>query len=382
MVVDNCQHGAVTEQCRGGGGMQNFRGGFLQAAIVSCLFLFSCGVAAAASLPDKVTHVICSGSGCLRLLTYLQAQDLAVAVDDIEGRKKTFDARPYALANPQFKKMPVFGEFRGHDNPELIMTLEPQPQVIFKTYSSSMGYDPDELMEKTGIPVVVLNYGNLGKLRPELYDSLRTMGKIVGRQQRAEEVIGYIEGLIKDLQNRTEDIPADRRPSVFVGGVAFKGPHGYQSTEPTYPPFSFVNVFNPAKDETKTGKELSHSTISKEKIMEWDPDLLFLDLSTLQLGDKSGGLFELRTDPAYRELSAVKNGKVYGLLPYNWYTKNYGSILANAYFIGKTVYPDRFADIDPAAKADEIYTFLVGKPVFAEMKAMFDNLAYEAVDVD
>jgi iron complex transport system substrate-binding protein len=143
-----------------------------------------------------------------------------------------------------------------------------------------------------------------------------------------------------------------------------------------------VNVFNPAGDTTKSGKKLSHSSISKEKIMEWDPDLLFLDLSTLQLGDKSGGLFELRSDPAYRTLSAVKSGKVYGLLPYNWYTKNYGSILANAYFIGKTVYPDRFADIDPAKKADEIYTFLVGKPVFEEMKAMFDNLAYETVDVN
>lgn len=362
--------------------MRKVRGGMLQVIIVCCLVMYHSSAAAAAAIPDNVSNVICSGSGCLRLLTYLQAQTMAVAVDDIEGKKKTFDARPYALANPQFKKMPIFGEFRGHDNPELIMTLEPQPQVIFKTFSSSMGYDPDELAAKTGIPVVVLNYGNLGPLRPQLFESLRTMGRIVGRQQRAEEVISYIEGLIADLQNRTRDIRAENRPSVFIGGVAFRGPHGFQSTEPTYPPFSFVNVHNPANDSSKSGKELSHSSISKEKIMEWDPDILFLDLSTLQLGDKSGGLFELRSDPAYRTLTAVKEGNVYGLLPYNWYTKNYGSILANAYFIGKTVYPDRFADIDPAAKADEIYTFLVGKPVFAEMKAMFDNLAYEAVDVN
>jgi iron complex transport system substrate-binding protein len=83
------------------------------------------------NLPDDVRRVICSGTGCLRLLTYMQAQDLAVAADDIESRRNRFDARPYALANPQLKDLPVFGQFRGQDNPELILTLDPQPQVIF-----------------------------------------------------------------------------------------------------------------------------------------------------------------------------------------------------------------------------------------------------------
>jgi len=333
-------------------------------------------------VPEEVERVICSGSGCLRLLTYLQAHPMAVAVDDIESRRRKFDARPYAIANPQFKSMPIFGEFRGHDNPELILTLEPQPQVILKTYSSSMGYDPVELQEKTGIPVVVLNYGDLARLKPELYKSLRIMGEVVGKQQRAEDVIAFIEAQISDLKQRTADVPVQDRPSVFVGGVAFKGPHGYQSTEPTYPPFSFVNANNLAYDTALSGKELRHSNVSKEKIVEWNPDYLFLDLSSLQLGDKAGGLFELRSDPAYRTLTAVKEGRVYGLLPYNWYTKNYGSILANAYFIGKVLYPERFADVDPAAKADEIYRFLVGKPVFKDMNAIFDGLAYQPVSVN
>ena len=38
---------------------------------------------------------------------------MIVAVDDIETRRKQFDARPYALANPQFKKMPIFGSSAG-----------------------------------------------------------------------------------------------------------------------------------------------------------------------------------------------------------------------------------------------------------------------------
>lgn len=333
-------------------------------------------------IPKTVEQAICSGSGCLRLLTYLQAQHMAVAVDDIESRKRMFDARPYALANPQFKTMPIFGEFRGHDNPELIMTLEPGPQVIFKTYASSMGYDPVELQQKTGISVVVLNYGDLGKLRPQLYESLRTMGDVLGKQQRAEAVIAFMEARIADLKRRTAGIADQDKSSVFVGGVAFKGPHGFQSTEPAYPPFSFVNANNLAYDIGLSGKELRHSDVSKEKIIAWNPDILFLDLATLQMGEETSGLHELRTDPAYRTLTAVKKGKVYGLLPYNWYTKNYGSILANAYFIGKQLYPNRFTDVDPVAMADEIYEFLVGKPVFSDMDRIFQGLAYKPIPVN
>lgn len=83
----------------------------------------------------------------------------------------------------------------------------------------------------------------------------------------------------------------------------------------------------------------------------------------------------IQNDPALKALTAVQEGRVYGVLPYNWYTKNYGSILANAYFIGKILYAERFKEVDPVAKADEIYQFLVGKPVFKEMDAGFKRMA-------
>ena len=139
-------------------------------------------------IPENPEHVICSGPGSLRLLVYLQEQGRVVAVDDIETRRSRFDARPYAIANPQFKELPTFGEFRGHDNPELILSLDPQPDVIFKTYSG-MGYDPVELQNKTGIPVVVIEYGNLTDRRDDLYSSLRLMGKILGREKKGLKML-------------------------------------------------------------------------------------------------------------------------------------------------------------------------------------------------
>jgi iron complex transport system substrate-binding protein len=327
---------------------------------------------------ENPEHVICSGPGCLRLLTYLRCQDRIVAVDDMEGRRPKFDARPYAMANPQFKDLPVFGQFRGHDNPELIVALDPQPQVIFKTYSS-MGVDPLELEQKTGIPVVALNYGDLFGYRDDFYASLRTMARAMDREERAEEVISFFEETIADLDKRTADIPEASKKTCFVGGIAYKGPHGFQSTEPTYPPFMFVNARNVAYDPSKGLEDLQHSDVAKEKIVAWDPDVLFVDVSTLQSDPQASAVYELENDPAYTGLTAVKAGEVYGLLPYNWYTENYGSILADAYFVGTVLYPERFSDVEPAGKADEIYRFLVGDAVFDQLNEAFQGLGFERI---
>lgn len=333
------------------------------------------------TVPLHPERVLCSGSGCLRLLVYLGAQDRVVAVDSIEHRTRVADARPYAVANPQFRDLPLFGEFRGQDNPELVAGLDPQPQLIFKTYSES-GYDAVQLQEKTGIPVVVLDYGDLGRNRGAFYETLRLMGTVLGVEERAEAVIRFFEEAIADLIRRAGEVPEAERRSCYVGGIGSRGTHGFQSTEPGYPPFLFLSARNVAADPAKGDKQLRQADIAKEQLLLWDPELVFLDLGTLGSGKEANGLIELRTDPVYRSLSAVSGGNVHGVLPYNSYTTNYGSVLADAYFIGTVLYPDRFSDVRPEAKADEIYTFLVGKPLFAQLDEAFEGLVFKKIPLE
>jgi len=329
-------------------------------------------------VPDHVTRVICSGAGSLRLLVYLRGQDLAVAVDDIETRRNEFDARPYALAHPALKALPVFGEFRGHDNPERILALEPRPQVIFKSLTT-LGHDPAELQAKTGIPVVVIDPGDIGRNKASFFASLRLMAEVIGARARAERVISFFDERIADLRQRTQDIPPGERPAVYLGGVAFRGPHGLCSTEPGYSPFTFAGARNLADGSVPAKGPARQAEVAKEQIVAWNPALIFLDLATLQLGDRAGALHELRHDPAYQGLDAVKNGRVFGLLPYNWYAANHGSILANAYFVGALLHPARFRDIDPVVVADEIYALLVGAPVFERMHDAFNKLVFRQI---
>lgn len=332
------------------------------------------------TVPEKVGRVICSGAGSLRLLTYLKALDRIVAVDSIELKGSPIDARPYAVANPQFKTYPLFGEFRGHDNPELIAGLRPQPQVIFKTFAGQ-GQDPDMLQAKTGIPVIVLEYGNLTYGRKQLDQALRLMAEVMDETTRAEEVINLFDALEQDLSRRTQDIPMEQRPSCYVGGLGKAGPHGFQSTEPSFAPFVFThtkNVAAPAPGE----KPLSYATVAKEQIVFWNPDIIFIDISTLRLGSGASALDQLLTDPSYKALSAVRKGAVFCLFPYNSYNQNFEAVFANAYYVGKVIYPDRFTDIDPFAKAEEISTRLNGGPAFEILNRQFKELGFSQIRIE
>ncbi|KLK88554.1 iron transporter [Methanoculleus sediminis] len=337
------------------------------------------GFGRAVAVPSPPESVVCSGSGCLRYLVYLQSQDLAVGVDDIEKEGRAIEGRPYALAyGAQFKDLPLIGEFRGKDDPEKILGIG--PQVILKTGSTGTAYatsagDADKLEAKTGIPVVAFPYGSLRNdaEKAEMYTGLRVMGEVLDKQDRAEEVIAYIEATIADLEARTADIPESEQKTAYIGGVSSAGAHGIISTEPAYPPFLWVNAKNAA-----AGLGTAHADVAKEALVDWNPGYVFIDVGTIQM-ENDGAIGELKSDPALQGLSAAKEGRVYGVLPYNFYSTNYETVLADAYFVGKTLYPDRFADIDPGEKADEIYTFFIGKPVFSDLNSQYRNLGFTEI---
>ncbi len=303
-------------------------------------------------VPTKVARVVGLEAGALRLITYLRATELVVGVENIE---KTDHKRPYILAHPELAKLPSIGPIHGGD-PEMIFAQ--QPDVILWTYTT-VG-EANNLQEKTGIPVVGLTYGGARTtVREDLYSALRLAGEILDKQERAQKVIDYINGEIARLRARVDQSP-EVGPEVYVGGIASRGTHGICSTEPAYPPFEFLGL-----DNIAGGLGLKHVTINEEKLLQWDPKYVFIDQSGLSLVKND------LTRPQFSLLTALRKDNFYGLLPYNYYTTNFGTVLADTYYVGKIMYPDKFADVDPEQKANEIYMELVGKPVYAAMAEIF-----------
>jgi len=301
-------------------------------------------------IPRNVESIVAVGSGCIRLIAYMDATDLLAGVEEYEITVGPM-GRPYALANPQLSELPSIGPIHGGDT-ELIVNRE--PDVIFRASSAEKA---DFYHEQTGIPTIDLSIGNLGENKDEFYGSLRLIGEILDREDRADEITDYIDTTIQTLQERTDNIHSEDKPEVYVGGVLHRGAHDLRSTYANYAPFQFANADNVAED-----LEVDHAMVDEEMILEWDPEIVFVDM-----GSYTRDMIDLDKS-VYQEIEAFQNGNLYGVLPYNWHHINYGTVLASSFYVGSVLYPKVFSDIDTEEKADEIYDVLVGDPVYEDME--------------
>ena len=329
------------------------------------------------SIPENPEKIAVVGSGSMRYFVYLGIDlDDVCAVDyqDSKLNIQTVNVRPYALANPEILEIPEVGAAKGVvDNEKLLMS---GADILFMGGASSSNAEvANEIQEKTGIPVVMFYTGNYVTDAEKIQATLLMLGEILGKEQRAKDLIAYFDAVEADLKKRVAGLSAEE--TVYVGGVSYNGVHGLDGTDPTYYPFAVLNIKNAAAEVTSVS-QTGYAQISKEKLLAWDPDFILVDLSTLTAAE-GGALVELKNDPSYRELTAVKNSMVYTVNPHTSMNVNHETTLANAYFIGKLLYPEQFEDIDPVKKADEIYTFVVGEPVFDLLSANVDNLSYQRV---
>jgi len=336
------------------------------------------------TVPANVDRVVCSSGGpCVRYLVYLDAADTLAGVDSGDQTNSSAvsrDTRSYTLANPGFALLPVIGSSTGTGNLETIVAVNPQLIFMMGSATNQTGETispADAMQERTGIPVIALPSGSYttAEGRADLYSSYRLIGTVFKKEDRAEQLIAYIEATIADLERRTNDIPESEQKSVYIGGLSYGGSHGLMSTQSMYPPFIWIHVKNIAN-----GSVIQTTDFSKESLIFADPDFIFIDAGTLGVTDEIGGFDDIAS-PVFADLKAVKNRNVYATLPFNYRSSNLDSILADAYFVGKTVYPERFADIDPKTKADEIYTTFVGEPVFDRINANCDNLGFTRIPV-
>ncbi|HDQ71054.1 MAG TPA: iron ABC transporter substrate-binding protein [Chloroflexi bacterium] len=317
------------------------------------------------SVSADVSRVVAIGPGALRLYVYAGNLDYVVGVEALEVNHPT--GRPYLLANPELAELPVIGQGGPNNAPDPEKILTVAPDVIFSTYATEASV-AGELQAKTGIPVVVISYGRAGFGATNLFqqdvpDSLLLIGQITGDSTKAQAAVEFLNQAIEDLGKRTSDIPDADKPSVYVGGLGARGAHGIESTQGQYALLDVIHAQNVVDETGESGSIM----IDKEKLLAWDPDYIFIDQ-----GGFAPVLEDYQKNPTfYESLSAVQNGQVYAQLPYNYYHTNIGTALADAYYLGKILYPAAFADIDPGQKADEIYEALLGHPAYAQMAESF-----------
>lgn len=310
-------------------------------------------------VPNKVEKIvgICCGT---RLLVYMESQDMIVGVEDYEKMDQTITQLPYCIPNQEcFSVLPITGEY-GSD-PELIMDVS--PDVVFAPYIDAD--QADSLQEQTGIPVIVTGFGLSGEV-PFLdgitgfESALRLIGNVIEKQDRAEELIDYLHEIVDDLNDRTKNIPDSEKPRCYAAGTVWDGAHSLTHTNGAYSPFDLLNTPNAAAQVTSR----YDGDVSSEWILQSNPDYIFVDLASYNL------VMDDLNDSAYSSLTAVQQDKVYAVLPYTWYWENPETSLVVAYYIGKVLYPNAFADVNFEEKANEIYSMFDGGDILDEYSAM------------
>ena len=304
-------------------------------------------------IPADVQRIVCVGVGALRYTCYVGGADRVVGVEDYETKPGM--SRLYNYVNfDRFQDLPVTGT-NGEPFVEEIINVEPQV-IVMSAYAKQ---DPDELSQKTGTPVVVVP-GSDTTLDEKAYTTIRILGELYGLEDRAEALTSYLLGIQEDLEQRTVSIPDDQKPSCYVGGVSFKGHHGFEGTEAYYGPFELIHANNLANTTNQTGA----FNIDVEQVLAWDPDLIFLDFNGMKLINED---YQAHPD-FYEALTAVQEGKVYSQISFRSSASNLETALADAYYAACIMFPQQFRDIDPVEKAGEIFTMLLGSNPYDDLK--------------
>ena len=323
-----------------------------------------------AVVPGSYQRVVCVGAGALRMYSYIGDAALLAGVEDIDNttlteRPQMFDsvARPYVLAyGDTFNTLPscgVGGPMAQAAEAEKILACEPDIVIsAFEDVDKS-----DALQEQLGVPVIVLSTGSKGVFDEKFFGSMELLGNIFQKEDRAQEVIGFVEDQTAAIKAKVLAITEEDKPSVYICGLGNWGTTDHLMTAENYISFEIAGVQNAVSGLGIQGV----GPIEEEKFVELGEqmDIMIMDAAAVK-----------NIKPLYAEdktmfdtCKAWKNGEVYLQMAYNAYYTNYEIALINTWFIAKTVYPEAFADVDMTEKTNEVTKVFLGSELADEIFA-------------
>lgn len=321
-----------------------------------------------AVVPGSYTRVVCIGAGALRLYCYVGDTQLLCGVEDIDNtalaqRPQMFDgvARPYVLAyGDVFTQLPscgVGGPQAQTAEAEKILSCE--PDLVISQYEDVE--KADALQAQLGVPVITLRTGADGVFDQAFAGSLQLLGKVLGREARAQELVDFVAQEQAAIQEKAATVT--EKPLTYICGLGNWGTTNHLMTAEVFKPFQVAGVENVVSGLGIQGV----GPIEEEKFVELSGqmDVMILDAAAVK---NIKPLYAQEPD-MFATCKAWNEGEVYLQMAYNAYYTNFEIALINTWFTAKAVYPDAFAEVDMTETTNRVTKAFLGQELAEEIFA-------------
>jgi len=241
------------------------------------------------TLAKPATRIICLIESGLSGLYMLQAENQVIGVSSAiynESAAAQYTGLDERIKN---KKLPAPGnwDFVSIEN---IVALQPDLVIIWSSQTESI-----QSIEEHGIPV----YGVFLKSFNDVYKEIKDFGFLTGKSQRADSLITYTKAEINSIIQQLKSINEQQKSVYFMWQQGLLETAGTSST---------VNeLIELAGAKNSCTSEQEHVVINKERLLDWNPDIIVMWCNPSKSPDDFIKLSEIQ------HIKAIQNKKVFEL---------------------------------------------------------------------
>lgn len=217
-------------------------------------------------------------------------------------------------------------------NVEVILSL--QPDLVFVANWSEA--DKVAQLRDAGVPIYLIA---TGLSVPVIQEKIKTIGLLVNAVEQAEAMIEQMDRELSEIERVVSSISEDQRLTVMDYATWGSAQGAGSSWDEVIRRAGLINAVGEFAAD-----EWGQVPLSKEKILELDPDLLILP--GWIYGDPGGAeefFSQILEDPALQGLSAVQEGRVYQM-PEGLKAATSQYIVDAVEYLARLAYPDLFPE--------------------------------------
>ena len=249
---------------------------------------------------------------------------------------------------PDITKVPAPIAANNDLNMEALLATKPDVVLVSSEKQA-------EAVRKAGLTAVRVGFSDMNGLMQTVNLTAEVLGT-QGAYERAQKYNAYMQKNLKLIEERLKDLPDSERPKVMHIGSGTKVQNVSGSGIVIDEWIKIAGGRNVAAD-LKGMKD-----VSMEQITSYAPEVIIIG------GDASAkGVQTIQSDAAWKDVPAVKNGKIirnpYGT--FNWDRYSTEEAL-QVLWAAKTLHPQKFADIDMVKETQEFYSTFFGYSLSAD----------------